>query len=136
MIRWREENNIDTLLDEEYPEFDDEYGIYLEGCDYEGRPGTRAETHPQKSSWGNFFSRMLFHLSVISMPLGDWDMRRAMVSGLGPKLNRYMDKVMEDATTFLRNANAAGMEIVQNTLIIDMSGFHAVTHVCPQCKRN
>jgi hypothetical protein len=44
-----------------------------------------------------------------------------------------MDKVYEDSTAFLRNANAAGMEIVQATLILDMSGFHTLTHTCPRC---
>lgn len=51
MLKWREENEIDKLLDEEFPEFDQEYNVYLEGCDPLNRP-------------------------VLSVPLGDWDIRR------------------------------------------------------------
>ncbi|XP_021965611.1 SEC14 cytosolic factor isoform X2 [Folsomia candida] len=108
MLKWREENEIDKLLDEEFPEFDQEYNVYLEGCDPLNRP-------------------------VLSVPLGDWDIRRAILAGLGNRLMRYMDKIYEDSTTFLRNANSAGMEIVQATIIMDMSGFHAITHTCPRC---
>jgi hypothetical protein len=44
-----------------------------------------------------------------------------------------MDKIYEDSTNFLRTANAAGMELVQAILILDMSGFSPVTHACPRC---
>jgi hypothetical protein len=50
-IKWRVDNDIRKLLDEEFPEFDEEYNVYLEGCDTQNRP-------------------------VISVPVGDWDIRR------------------------------------------------------------
>lgn len=51
MIKWREENDIDNILDEDFSDFDNEYRSYLEGCDKDGRP-------------------------VISFYVGDWDLRR------------------------------------------------------------
>jgi hypothetical protein len=38
MIRWREENNIDTILEKDFTDLDEEYRGYIEGCDLEGRP--------------------------------------------------------------------------------------------------
>lgn len=33
MLKWRQENDIDKLLEEEFPEFDEEYAVFVEGCD-------------------------------------------------------------------------------------------------------
>lgn len=108
MLTWRKENNIDALSSEDYPEFEAEYVTYLEGCDRSGRP-------------------------VISVPIGKWDIRSASLAGLGPRLRRFMDKIFEDATSFLRSVNDIGVELYQATLILDLDGFDMKTHGCPKC---
>jgi hypothetical protein len=67
------------------------------------------------------------------VPLGSWDIRRASLAGLGPRLRRFMDKIFEDATKFLRSVNSIGVEIDRATIILDMEGFDMKTHACPQC---
>lgn len=38
-MEWRQKNNIDLVLKEEFPEYDAEYRVIYEGCDKGGNPG-------------------------------------------------------------------------------------------------
>lgn len=37
-VKWREENNIDNILEEDWSDFDKDYRISVEGCDKSSRP--------------------------------------------------------------------------------------------------
>lgn len=38
-LDWRERNKIDTITQEDWRDFQDDYKWYAEGCDKEGKPG-------------------------------------------------------------------------------------------------
>jgi len=41
-LKWREENSLDTIHEEDWSEFEKVYRYAIEGCDKVGRPGTVA----------------------------------------------------------------------------------------------
>ncbi len=47
-MRWRKENKIDTILNEDWESFERDYRFEIQGCDKGGRP-------------------------VVTVPVGDWD---------------------------------------------------------------
>ncbi|XP_021967109.2 SEC14-like protein 4 isoform X2 [Folsomia candida] len=82
-LRWREENEMDTLLDEDWTEFNNQYRFNLDGCADNGEP-------------------------VVVLFAGKWDMRRAVLAGQSDKMRRNIDKCFEEASTVLRNVQARG----------------------------
>ncbi|OXA60094.1 Patellin-4 [Folsomia candida] len=38
-LAWREKNKMDTIMEEDWADFDYEYRVNIEGCDKEGKPG-------------------------------------------------------------------------------------------------
>lgn len=40
MVSWRQENQMDTILQEDWAKSDYEFKIYIEGCDRDKKPGT------------------------------------------------------------------------------------------------
>jgi hypothetical protein len=38
-IKWRQENNMETIQDEDWSDMEQDYGMRVEGNDKEGRPG-------------------------------------------------------------------------------------------------
>lgn len=76
----------------------------------------------------------LIAIPVFSIPIGDWDIRRAVIAGKGDKLMRYFDKVFEEASTMIRLMQADGQNATQLIVIFDVSSFSLGQHSCPRCK--
>ncbi|XP_035711377.1 phosphatidylinositol/phosphatidylcholine transfer protein SFH12-like isoform X1 [Folsomia candida] len=107
-IRWRSENQIDSILSEDWDDFDREYRIYIEGCDKDGKP-------------------------VITMFPGDWDIRRVALSGKTKLFLRYLVKLFEEALVTVRAMQESGQNVTQATIICDLAEFNVITNGCPSC---
>ncbi|XP_035712244.1 SEC14-like protein 2 [Folsomia candida] len=107
-VQWREDNDIDHILQEDWSDFDREYRVLIEGCDKTGRP-------------------------VISIPVGDWDLRRAIVAGQSERLKRYFSKLFEEASTLTRKFQENGQNATQGTIIFDMGNFNLIQQGCLRC---
>jgi len=107
-VQWRKENNIDSILSENWEDFNFEYRVHVEGCDKEDKP-------------------------VVSIFLGDWDIRKAVVTGQGQRLMRYIDKFFEEAQIMVTRMQESGQVVTQATVIVELKNFNLVTHACPRC---
>jgi len=107
-LEWRERNGMDSILSEDWRDLESDYRYSIEGCDVEGRP-------------------------VISAFLGDWDMRKLVLSGQSGRLTRYIDKLIEEVVTLVRSSQERGLNITQFSLILDLSNYNLAQHGCPQC---
>lgn len=43
-VQWRKENKIDSILEEDWKYYDEEYRYFVEGCDKEGKRGIVSDT--------------------------------------------------------------------------------------------
>ncbi|XP_021964217.2 uncharacterized protein LOC110859557 [Folsomia candida] len=99
---------MDTLLDEDWTEFNNQYRFNMDGCDDKGNPNL-----------------VLF--------VGEWDMRRAAIAGQSDKLRRYIDKCFEEMSIMLRNMQADGANATRINLILDMASLSLQVQACPRC---
>lgn len=76
---------------------------------------------------------ILLH-TVISLPIGDWDLRRIVIAGKSKRFVRYVQKILEEGTGFLRWGQEEGFNMTQATILFDLKGVNLVTHVCGGCK--
>jgi len=102
---WRQENRIDTILSEDWSDMDDEYKYTVEGCSREGKP-------------------------VITVQAGDWDLRRAVVTGKAKRMGRYFDRLYEEATSLLRKMDGNATQFIT---VLDFNNLNIVTQGCPRC---
>ncbi|OXA47457.1 Patellin-2 [Folsomia candida] len=107
-VQWREDNDIDHILQEDWSDFDREYRVFVEGCDKSGRP-------------------------VFSILVGDWDIRRAVVAGQSDRLKRYFNKLFEEASTLTRKFQENGQNATQGMIIFDMGNFNLIQQGCLRC---
>ncbi|XP_035712428.1 SEC14-like protein 2 [Folsomia candida] len=107
-IQWREDNDIDHILQEDWSDYDREFRVLVEGCDKTGRP-------------------------VLSLPVGDWDLRRAIVAGQSDRLMRYFSKLYEEAAMVTRWFQKNEQRAVQATMIFDMGNFNLIQQGCARC---
>ncbi|XP_021961916.1 SEC14-like protein 2 [Folsomia candida] len=107
-IQWREDNDIDNILKEDWADFDREFRVHIEGCDKSGRP-------------------------ILSIPVGDWDLRRAVVAGQSNRLMRYFSKLFEEGFTMARKFQENGQNATQGTIIFDMGNFNLIQQGCLRC---
>lgn len=71
---------------------------------------------------------------VVSIYMGDWDIRREIIAGKGKRLMRYGDRLGEEASINVRKILKDGENVTQSTIIMDMKNFNIAQHACPQCK--
>ncbi|OXA44535.1 SEC14-like protein 4 [Folsomia candida] len=107
MVSWRQENQMDTILQEDWAKSDYEFKIYIEGCDRDKKP-------------------------VISVSV-DWDIRRMVISGESKKLMRYIDRTFEEAEQMARRMIADGQNVTQLTMMFDLSNFNLIEQACGRC---
>lgn len=50
-------------------------------------------------------------MAVITGSIGDWDLRRASVTGRIQRVLRYLDKAMDDATVKIREMQKDGKNV-------------------------
>ncbi|OXA39683.1 Patellin-4 [Folsomia candida] len=71
---WRDENKIDSILDEDWTEFNKDYRVNVEGCDMEGKPGIPFLVHILEDSARNplMFTRFIF-LNIPQYAVAVWN---------------------------------------------------------------
>ncbi|ODM93764.1 SEC14-like protein 2 [Orchesella cincta] len=107
-LKWRKENNIDTIHLENFDDMEKDYHATIDTYDLEGRP-----------------------VGVID--INTWDIRAAVIQGRGQRLLRWLDRLMENITDQVFERQAKGMNVTQWKVLINTDGFNLVTHGCPLC---
>ncbi|OXA54819.1 protein real-time isoform X2 [Folsomia candida] len=107
-LKWREENKIDSILDDDWTNFQDNFYFDDTGTDYAGRP-------------------------VIAADVSEWDVRNAVVSGDADNLVRYMFRAVESGATRVRKSQENGQNVTQWQVVLNMDSFNLVQHGCLQC---
>jgi len=107
-LKWRSQNKMETILQEDWEDFDRVFPFAIEGCDKEGRP-------------------------VISVPVGEWDVRQAVIAGHSRRLMRYYDKLFEEISVYIRTSQGKGENITQYDFLMEMSGYNLILQGCPLC---
>ncbi|OXA58587.1 Patellin-4 [Folsomia candida] len=97
-LRWRETNRMDTILEEDFSEFENDFPASTTGTDYEGRP-----------------------LSIIDS--SSWDVRKAVVTGKGDQLMRYGYRLMETGVQRVYEAQRRHENVTQATTLMNMKGI-------------
>jgi len=107
-LKWRKENNMDTILDEDFSELDRDYPFQIEYEDKEGKP-------------------------IVTANFGDWNVRTIALAGKIQTLNRHIDRGFEMATAKVRKLQAEGKVVTQWDFIINMENYNLVQQGCLQC---
>jgi len=65
---------------------------------------------------------------------GEWDIRKAAISGKRARLQRYFYKLLDEPNVKIREAVAQGQNVTQFYLIYDLKGYNLVEQGCLPCK--
>lgn len=68
---------MDNVLKEDWSDFRKEYKYWIDGVDKEGRP-------------------------ILIIDVGEWDLRKASVTGQAKRLGRYIDSIYEEINEKVR----------------------------------
>jgi hypothetical protein len=63
------------------------------------------------------------------------DVRKAVISGKGDRLVRYVDKAIEEGCNLVRELGDKYKNITRGHLIINMNGFNNIQHGCIRCNK-
>lgn len=107
-VKWRNEENMDNIEKEDWTDFQLDYPLYVDTFDKEGRPAAE-------------------------MAITEWDVRKAVLSGQGRRLSRWIDRMYELNTRRLYRLRREGKNVTQAVLLADVEGF-SFKHGCPICK--
>ncbi|ODM98130.1 SEC14-like protein 2 [Orchesella cincta] len=107
-LKWREENDIDNLLSEDFSDFERDYPYTTDTYDKTGRP-------------------------MIAFTFGDWDLRKAVLAGQARRFTRYLDRAFENVTTQIRAKQARGENVTQSQFLINLENFNLAQQGCIQC---
>jgi hypothetical protein len=108
-VAWRKQEHMDNVLGEDWSEFRKQYKYWIDGVDKEGRP-------------------------ILFIDVGEWDLRKASVSGQSQKLTRYIDSIYEEINAKVRTMRLQeGKNVTQYYQIFDMEGFTLQQQGCPAC---
>lgn len=80
------------------------------------------------------YNYFLLTCSVGVIDIYDWDVRKIALQGLGGRLLRYMDYLMENITMQVFERQALGMNVTQWKVLGNADGFNLIEHGCPLCK--
>ncbi|ODM94172.1 SEC14-like protein 2 [Orchesella cincta] len=107
-LRWRKEKNMDTIHQEDWSDMTKDYPYHIGGFDKENRP-----------------------LGTVS--IRDWDIRKTALQGKLPRLQRYMDKLMDEISMKVVRLRSEGMNVTRWVLLTNVEGFNVVQHACSSC---
>ncbi|CAL8080045.1 unnamed protein product [Orchesella dallaii] len=107
-LLWRKEKKMDTIHQEDWSDMVKDYPYHIGGFDKEGRP-----------------------LGTVS--IRDWDIRRAALQGKLPRLQRYMDKLMDEISMKVVSLRNEGKNVTRWVLLTNVEGFNIVQHACSSC---
>ncbi|XP_035707355.1 SEC14-like protein 2 [Folsomia candida] len=108
-VAWRKENQMDNVLKEDWSDFRKEYKYWIDGVDKEGRP-------------------------ILIIDVGEWDLRKASVTGQAKRLGRYIDSIYEEINEKVRTMRLVeGKNVTQYLHIFDLGGFNLAQMGCSTC---
>jgi len=107
-LKFREENGMDNVLNEDWSDVESEYPYYVDTEDKEGRP-------------------------ILNFNLGEWDLRKGIVQGKRDRVIRYLDKGFEELALQIRQKQAKGMNVTQAIFLINLANFNLAQQGCIQC---
>ncbi|XP_021964963.1 phosphatidylinositol/phosphatidylcholine transfer protein SFH2 [Folsomia candida] len=107
-LKFREENNLEGILSEDWSDIENDYPYSTDTVDKEGRP-------------------------IVSFSLGDWDLRKGIVQGKRDRVIRYLDKAFEDVALQIREKQARGENVTQAIFLINLANFNLAQQGCFQC---
>jgi len=87
------------------------------------------KNHSEYNFWINFFTVWIFQI-------GQWDLRRVVISGQQEKYTRFTIYLFERVAARVRelNAQSAAKNITEYILLTDLAGFNLRQHGCLRCK--
>ncbi|ODN03993.1 SEC14-like protein 2 [Orchesella cincta] len=101
-LKWRKENRMDNILNEDFSELDRDYPFQIQYEDKEGKP-------------------------IVTANFGDWDIRKLAISGKISSLNRHIDRGFEMVTDKVRKLQESGKVVAQWDFIINMENYKLST---------
>jgi hypothetical protein len=108
-LKWRKENNMDNILNEDMTAIAHQFPFYIDGHDKEGRP-------------------------IVVVHYGRWKPRRLIVSGKRKQVSRYLDFILEKWYEKIREDEArTGGNVTQGVFILDLNGYSLNEHACLSC---
>ncbi len=107
-LRWRREQKMDTINEEDWSDMKEDFPYTSDTFDKTGRP-----------------------IGTINM--GPWNIRRMALAGKMPRLQRYMNKLLEEATQAVIREQGKGNNVTQWKVLINLDGFNQIQHACPVC---
>lgn len=108
------ENKIDTILNEDWGDMEQDYPFYTNVTDRRGRP----------VAYGNVGN-------------GDtWNVRRGMLQGKRGRLMRYTYKIVFDINDKLIRIGKHHPNVTQFIVLMNLENFNPFEHVCPLCEFN
>lgn len=111
-LEWRQINAMDSIDYEDFSDLERDFPLYFDGLDKKGRVIME----------GNF---------------GEWPMRTAVIAGKLPRLKRYSERAIEDATKKVRQLSETyGRNVTQWVMLLNMDGFSVIENACPSCMEN
>jgi len=108
-IEWRKENDMDNIHNEDWSDMTKDYPYEVYGYDKEGRP-------------------------VGTVSIATWDIRKAVMQGKMPRLQRYMSKMLDEISLKVINLRKEGNTTVTRwVLLTNVEGFNVIQHACSSC---
>jgi len=107
-INWRKENNIDSILKEDFSTFSRTCPYHLRGHDTDGRP-------------------------IVTFGLASCDLRKAVIAGDISKFERYTGSILERCISAVNDLQKSGKDIREGVAIMDVGGFNLRQHGCFRC---
>ncbi|CAL8128842.1 unnamed protein product [Orchesella dallaii] len=107
-IKWREENKMDGILEEDWAEFKEKFPHYLDTVAKSGHP-------------------------IRTGDVGEWDIRAVAVSGKLNKIIRYVEMGMEESLQAIIKLRAEGKNVTRFDFIMNMDQYNEIQHGCTQC---
>lgn len=71
---------------------------------------------------------------VLYLNVGGYDVRKAIISGKGDRLLRYVDRAYEKACGLVRELGNKYQNVSQGNLILNLDGFNLVQTGCLRCE--
>jgi len=107
-LKWREDNKMDSILDEDFSDFEADYKTWNEWRTKTGKPIWYFETATH-------------------------DVRRAIVTGKTDRYLRYVDRCLERMSTLVRELGVEYGNITRAEMLLNMEGYNVIVHGCSQC---
>lgn len=73
---------------------------------------------------------------MIAVDIGNWDMRKIIVTGLQPTSYAFSMRALEIASQKVRDAQARGEAVTRFQVIFNLYGYSIQQHGCARCKHH